>query len=139
VDRFGLQQSEFEFNSGSGNTPVSDDAPWGAAFPDVESIVEGWRHGWESGYYECYFKCMAGPLFSNVIGHITLELTKESMARYFSRMYYSLTDGRFVSGRYSKKLVPRATKTLSKWIGRGLAAYFAFEAWHCIFKCERCL
>ena len=124
----------------TGEIPVSDDTPWGAAFPDPESIAEGWRYGWESGYYECYARCVGGPLGLNIALHIITELQRENIAQLISKIYYSFTDKRFTNfGNSSKKMIPRATKTVSKWLGRGLAAWFAIEAWDCIRKCKECL
>jgi RHS repeat-associated protein len=105
----------------------------------LDSIFIGWQHGWDSGNYECYSRCLAGPLYSNVFGHFTLDLLKERIADFLARQYYIFTDGRFFDGSHSKILVPQLAEKLAKCLGRLLAAYLAYEAWHCISKCKGCL
>jgi RHS repeat-associated protein len=151
-DPLGLQESEFRPHPGFGDPPVSDDAPWGSAFPDPDSMVEGWRLGRESGYYKCYFKCLFldGGVFASVIGKLFEEIITKGWlehggGEWIARHYYTKKWPKWfrAGGRYSKYWVPRLagyvelggkTASLLGW------AVLYYEIYYkCIKKCEKCL
>jgi hypothetical protein len=146
-DPLGLQESEFKPHPGFGDPPVSDDAPWGSAFPDPESMSEGWKHGKESGYYKCLLNCMTGGIFAPAVTEVMKGIAVESAERsadYWARRHYTNKYPKWfkAGGKYSEKLVPRYAgkiKFAAKAVNILGWAYFDIEIYRCIKKCKECL
>ncbi|MEJ2696165.1 MAG: RHS repeat-associated core domain-containing protein [Candidatus Sulfobium sp.] len=124
------------------NSPINLTDPSGllSVGDATGGAIEGIRHGWESGYYKCYMRCMAGPLGSILAAHIGGYFYSQDMGNLAARTYYHFTDRRFTAwGKYSKSLVPELAPKVAEYIEGGLAAWLAFDAWHCIAECRNCL
>jgi uncharacterized protein RhaS with RHS repeats len=141
-DPIGFNSGDVNFYSYVGNSPVNYFDPMGLmSFDDaISGAGEGFKHGWDSGYYKCYFKCMAGPFGAFFGAHAAAEFGSEQAGEWAARGYYGISDGRFKAwGKYSKSLVPKAGQSVAKYMRGAAAAWFAYDAWHCIFKCKNCL
>jgi hypothetical protein len=146
-DPSGLQESEFKPHPGYSDPPVSDDAPWGSAFPDPESMSEGWKHGMESGYYKCLLNCMTGGAFAPAVTESLKEAAvkgTEESADYWAKKYYTQKYPKWfkAGGKHSEKLVPRLAEKI-KFGAKAVSilgwAYFDYEIYGCIKKCKECL
>jgi len=143
-DPLGLQESEFRPHPGYSDPPVSDDVFWGAAFPDPDSMAEGWRHGWESGYYKCLRNCLTKgslpPVITTLIKEAIIKGAEHTAPVLAGAIYYMKYPKWFKAlGKYSEVYVPRlAGRIQSVAKGVSVVGWFIFygEIYHCAQKCS---
>ena len=131
-----------------GNNPVNYVDPWGL-FSSGDAMQGNflmdigkdlYEYGWKSGYYECYAKCMVGPFGTFLAIHIGGYFYSGNIGNLSAKFYYYFTDKRFSAwGKYSKVLVPKLASKLAEFFEGGLAAWLAYDAWHCIAECKDCI